>query len=308
VAESKELATINPDDKALVRQYANSIAKSPLDIKRGEGIFLDKHGRPLGRGKFRRYVALYQIGMIGSIVGGAVAAISGAWLAGAALYLGGVSPMLWSKYTGTGKLMAIDLLVRRGELTEAQKRLDASPELRRRNPVRYTRLAGSLANNRGDHETAIRWWREGLPRVKGLARELLKAQIAKALILSGKLEEAGRAADDLSFPAGADEVLTGQSLTKVMLGLYDATRTPTVEELHDWARRALAYSHTGVELAALGWAFERAGEKDMATLLATEAVDRMHYPYLATYWPALQAWLDKHKAPAPSDDSSVSAL
>jgi len=82
-----------------------------------------------------------------------------------------------------------------------------------------------------------------------------------------------------------------------MFVLFDSSAKPaSSEELHEWARQALEYSHTGIDLAAIGWAFERTGDDDMARFLATEALDRMHYPYLATWWPALQQWLDGHSS------------
>jgi hypothetical protein len=153
-------------------------------------------------------------------------------------------------------------------------------------------VAGNLASHRGEYETAIKWWREAFARDKGLSRELLKVAIARALILSGRMVEATRENDSIRFPSDADDVLTGQVLTRIMFALHDDRATLSTDELHDLARRALEYSHTGVELAALGWAFERAGDADMAELLAGEAPERMHYPYLATWWPALQQWLD----------------
>ena len=80
---------------------------------------------------------------------------------------------------------------------------------------------------------------------------------------------------------------------------------PSEGDLHDCARRALEYSHTGVELAALGWAFERSGDEDMACFLANEAVERMHYPYLATWWPALQQWLDGRNSKGRGSSSTA---
>ncbi len=188
--------------------------------------------------------------------------------------------------------MGIDVVIRQGHLDEAQRRFDAVPHLRRRSPAAYCMLAGNLASHRGNYASALTWWREAFPRTNGLAREILKMSITKALLLDGKLVEAQRSWDDTKLPPGADAVLTGQDLVKVMFALHDPRAQLTVDELHDLARNALEYSHTGVDLAAIGLAFERAGDEDMAQWLATEALERMHYPYLATWWPALQQWLD----------------
>ncbi len=296
---SKELEVQLPTDRAIVRRYSESIARSPMDIKRGEAVFLDRRGAAIGRPRFARLVFAFQVGSLGALIGGGALAISGAWLSGSLLYFTGLAPTLFTRYRGTGKLMAIGVLSRQGHLDEAQRRLDAVPGLRRRNAAAYGGLAGTLASHRGDYATALTWWRQAFPRSKGLNRELLRLAIVQALLLSERTEDAQREFDAVAFPPGADEALTGVSLTKAMFVLCDpATAMPPAEDLHDRARRALAYSHTGIELAALGWIFERSGDAEMASFLATEAVDRMHYPYLATWWPALQQWLDGH-APKP---------
>jgi hypothetical protein len=304
VTKSKELAAQSPSNQALVRRYSDSIAKSPKDIKHGEGVIVDRRGVAFGRPQFRRIVYAWRIAIYGAFIGGAVLAVSGAWIPGALLYCAGFIPSFLTKYRGTGTLMAIDVLLRQGHLDEAQRRFEAVPELRHRSPQLYCWLAGMLGSHRGDYATALKWWREAFPRAKGLRKELLKLSIAQALLLSGRTEEARRELEAVNFPPESDEVLTGQSLTRVMFALYDSsTGLPSHDELHEWARRALEYSHTGVELAALGWAFERSGDEDMARLLASEALERMHYPYLATWWPALQQWLDgRSKADAPHLD------
>jgi hypothetical protein len=301
VPKSQELAVTHPTDREIVRKMSDVIAKSPLDIKRGEAVFLDRHGAAFGRQKYERLVRWYKLGIYGAMIGGAALFISGGWLAGGALYLAGAAPVWLASYRGSAKLMAIDVLARQGHLEEAQRRLDAVPSLRRRSPVYYGLIAGNLASHRGDYAAALTFWREAFPRAQGITREWLNLSIAKALLLSGKLEEARRTFDAVTFPPAADDTLTGMTLTRVMFALHDPKATPSVDELHDWARNALAYSHTGVELAALGWAFERAGEHDMAQLLASEAPERMHYPYLATWWPALQQWLDGRTAKPDPD-------
>jgi hypothetical protein len=293
VDDQRELAAEVPSDNtAIARRYRESIATSALDIRRGEAIYLDSHGRALGRAPYERLIMMARVGIYGALIGSAVLVISGAWIPGIALYAAGITPSLWSSYRGMPKLMAVELLMRQGELDEAQRRLDAVPQLRRRNPIFYPYLAGLLASHRGDHITALARWREALPRTKRLLRERIKIMIIHALILSGQLREAKLTLETLELPPTVDEVLIGHTFTRVMLALHDPSEMPPIDTLHDWARQALAYSHTGHELAAIGWAFDRAGEDDMAQLLATEAIDRMHYPYLATWWPALQQWLD----------------
>jgi tetratricopeptide (TPR) repeat protein len=295
VTKSQEIAMQAPSDKAIVRRYSESIAKSPKDIKPGEAVFVNRLGVAFGRRRFARMAFAWKAGILGAFIGGAALVISGFWLPGALVYLTGFVPTLTSKYYGTGKLMAIDVLVRQGNLEEGQRRLDAAPELRRRNAVTYCFLAGNFASHRGDYATALTWWREALPRCKGLRREMLTLSIAKALLLSGQVDEARREFEAAKFAPEADQILTGQSLGRVMFVLCDPSAEPPLEEeLHDWARRALEYSHTGVEVAAIGWAFERRGDDEMARFLASEALDRIHYPYLATWWPALQQWLDGH--------------
>lgn len=301
VAKSQELAAQVPSDQAIVRRYDEVLAESPLDIKPGEAMLLDRRGRIVGRGVFVRRVFAWKVGIYGALIGGGVLAVSGAWLAGAVLYVAGLTPMLVAKYRGTSTLMAIDVLVRRGQLDEAQRRFDAVPELRRRNPVAWCVLAGNLASHRGDHATALAWWQEAFPRSDGAARELVKLYMVNAFLLSGRLVEARRTFEDVRLPPETDDVVMGHLLTRILFVLCDPSERIAEDELHDWARKALAYSHTGVELASLGWAFERGGDEEMARLLATEALDRMHYPYLATWWPALQHWLDSRERNAESE-------
>ena len=304
VAPSQELEKEIRSDEAIVRRYGESIARSAKDIQPGEAVFVDRHGVAFGRPRFARIVSAWKVGIYGASIGGAVLMISGSFVPGALLYLAGATPGLVAKYRGTAKLMAIEVIVRQGHLDEGQRRLDAATELRRRNPVAYCSLAGKLASHRGDYATALMWWREAFPRSNGLRREMLKLSITKALLLGGRTEEARREFEAVRFPEGSDEVLTGQSLTRVMFVLCDSSSEPPEDELHTWARRALEYSHTGVELAAIGWAFERSGDEDMARFLASEAMDRTHYPYLATWWPALQRWLDGRGSKADEPDPS----
>ena len=294
--KSTELAPRFPTDRAVVRRLKESIAKSPKDIQRGQGVVLDRHGVAMGRSRFGRLLSTWKLGIYAMSFGGIALCLAGAWVPGSLLYVVGLSPAVLARYRGTTKLLAIDVIVRNGHLDAAQARLDVVPELRQRNPVMYCMVAGGLASHRGDHASAITWWREALPRSKGVNRELLKTRITGALLLTGRVEEARREYEAVSFPLGADEVLTRQNLTRVMFVLLDPSTKSSAEDLHDWARQALEYSHTGIDLAALGWAFERSGDDDMARFLATEAIDRMHYPYLKTWWPELQQWLDDHAA------------
>ncbi len=302
----KQLVAPSRTNQAIVRQYGNTLAKSGKDIRPGQAVFLDRHGLPYGRAKFNRVVSLIRIGIYGSIIGGAVLLVSGSWLWGSALYLAGSWPTISSWYRGTGALMAIGVLAREGQLEEAQRRLDEIPKARKRSPIAYCFTAGNLASHRGEYAAAIAFWREALVRAKGLQRALLMLSIVKALLLTGQTKEAHLMFETVELPPEADRLLLGDNLARVMFVLLDPDATPmSDEELHDRARQALEYSHTGVDLAALGWAFERRGDEQMAAFLAKEAQDRMHYPYLATWWPALQQWL---AARATNDDNETDLL
>ena len=300
--ESKELAHQVPTNEAIIRRYADAIAKSPTNIQRGEAVLLDRHGVAFGRGRYTRLVNVWRAAIYGGLVGSVALALTGAWLPAALLYVGIASPLWLVNYRGTGKLMAIDVIVRQGQLEEGQRRLDAVPELRRRNPAVYGWIAGRMASHRGDHAGAIKWWREALPRMKGVFREIIKLSIVKALALDGQIKEAKVMVGDVQLPREAVQVVSGHVLARIILALHDPDGLPQGDELHEWSRMALAYSHAGVELTALAWAFERAGDDDMARFLVSEAVDRMHYPYLATWWPALQHWFDDHKPKAGDAD------
>jgi hypothetical protein len=298
VSEPKSQALVKAEetDRELVRRYLGRIADSPLNIQRGEAVVLDRHGVPHGRKAVDRRVAMYKVGIYGATIGGCVLAVSGAWAAGAALYLVGVMPTLAARYRGTRHLMAVELLSQQGQLDEAQRRLDAVAELRRRSPLYYAYIAGNLASHRGEYKVAIANWREASVRAKGITRERLKDSIARALVLSGQLAEGKLVAETVRFPPEADVVITGQVLTRALFALHDRESMPSQDELYEWTRKVLPYSHTGVELAAIAWLYERAGDDDLAALLAEEAPRRMHYPYLATWWPALQQWLDARTA------------
>ena len=71
-----------PSNEAIVRRFAEAIAKSPMDIKPGEAVVLDRRGVPLGRRRFKRLVWAWQFGMIGSAIAGGVLVFSGALLPG----------------------------------------------------------------------------------------------------------------------------------------------------------------------------------------------------------------------------------
>lgn len=292
-----ELTAPAPTNEAIVRRYGDTLARSAKDIRRGQAVFLDRHGVPYERSKFNRLVMLFRLGIYGSLIGGAVLMVSGSLLGGSLLYLLGFMPSLSSAYRKTGALMAIEVLARQGQLDEAQRRLDEIPSARRRSPSAYFRVAGNLASHRGEYAAAIALWREGLATTKGLARTFTTIAIIKALLLSGQPKEARLMFETVTLPPEADDILLGDNLTRLMFELLDpSAKAMPDDELHDRTRRSLEYSHTGVEIAAMGWLFEKRGDDEMARWLASEALERMHYPYLATWWPALQEWLDKRAA------------
>ncbi|HEY4059127.1 MAG TPA: hypothetical protein VGM39_21070 [Kofleriaceae bacterium] len=288
--------------KALLRQLSSSIAVSPKDIQRGQFALLDRQGRAVGRQWFKRRVAAYRIVNFAAILGSAALFVGGFPIVGGALYFAVIGRALRIRWRGGSKLLAVDMLVRAGNLDEAQRDLDKLGDLRRRNPSYYCRLAGRIASSRGDHAKALEWWQAATPHVKGLELALVKLSMTGSLILSGRLKEAHAMRDGAVFPEAADELLTGQSLVRVMFTLCDPSTKPmTDEELHEAARRALEYSHTGTEVAAIGWAFARAGDHEMAQWLASEAQERMHSRYLATSWPELHAWLESKATTTSSD-------
>lgn len=293
-SETKALATEVPSNQDVLRSLPEAFAQSPKDIKPGQAIALTNDGVAYGRSKVSRSVMLWRGGIYAALIGAPLLLIAGATLPGVVLYAASAIPFLQARYYQTGSLLAIDVIIRQGSLDEAQKRFDTLAHLRRRNPVPYCFIAGNLASHRGNYAEAIKWWREAFPRAKGITRPMLTTSITKALILSEQLVEAQRVAGSVPYPAEADPVLTTALLERVMFALHDPRATLSIDELHELTRQCLEYSHTGVELAAIGWAFERTGEAEMAQFCATEAVDRMHYRYLATWWPALQQWLDEH--------------
>ncbi|GEM_PF-4230337 len=304
MSDPKELPAGTESDQEIVRRTTTkSLARSSKDIQRGEVVLLDRRGVAMKRSQTTRWIKAITYGLIAGQIAGPVLMLAGAWIPGALLYLGSLSIVLRAKYRGGGTLIAIETLIREGNIDEAQRRFDAVPELRRRNPLAYCWLAGSLASHRGQYDSAITWWREALGRAKDLQAERLKVSITKALLLLDRSKEARLLFDSVTMPPASDDVLTGMLFARVMFVLCDPATTASEDELHEWARRVLEYSHTGVELAAIGWAFERRGDEDMATFLATEAHERMHYRYLATWWPALQQWLDG-RAPSTSGEQN----
>lgn len=286
-------------DREVLREVTESLARSPMDVRPGEAVLLDRRGAAVGRQRYARLVAAWTVALNGAALVGAGLMMTGVLLPGSLLVIGGVAPSLLGKYRGVHALMATELAVRQGRLEDGQRQLHALPALRRRNPGAYCFLAGQMASHRGDHASALTWWREAAPRMKGFERERLKLSIAMALMLSGQVAEARRELDSVSLPPQVDEVLVGWSLARTMLALCDpAAARPTDDALHASARRALEYTHSDTELAAIGWLFDRSGDPDMARFLAGEARDRMRYPYLATWWPALHQWLHD-QAPQP---------
>src|SRR6476469_5276044 len=107
--EPKELTTQLPTNQAIVRRYQDTVARSAKDIHRGEGVFIDRHGVPHGRGRFVRILTAMKIGMLGAVIAGPLLAFSGHWLPGAFLYLAGMSPVGWSKYRGGSALLAVQV-------------------------------------------------------------------------------------------------------------------------------------------------------------------------------------------------------
>lgn len=278
-----------PTDRALVQV---ALARTPTDIRKGEHVLLDKRGTVVGRRRFKRAVGVWGVLIWGALLSGGGLYIAGFKLVGALVYLAGTSPSLYfNNYRGGARFRRIETLARLGHLEEAQRRLDDIKHLHRRNPVRFETIAGHLASHRGEHAEALRWWRQARDRMKpGLQLELLNVASVSALALSGDDTEARRLRANLQLPSGADQVLCGVILTDLVIALT-SERLPSVEQLHDWASIVLAYSHTAIEVAAIGWAFEKHGDAGMARFMATEAPDRVHYAYLKTWWPALDEWL-----------------
>src|SRR5688500_19039006 len=136
-AEPAQVAKDLPTNEAIVRRYSDVIAKSPTAIQRGQAVFLDRHGTPFGRPRYERLVRMWRLAIWGGLFATVGLAVAGAWVPAALVYLGATSPIWWSKYRGAGHLMAIDVLIRQGEIEEAQRRFDAVAYLRRRNRGPY---------------------------------------------------------------------------------------------------------------------------------------------------------------------------
>lgn len=303
-ASTTELAKTPSSDRAILRRYGDSIARSPMAIGPGEAVLIGRAGKLFGRVGFRRRLLLWKVGVNGALLGGAGLMLAGATLPGLGLYLAGLTPTFLVRYRGTRTVLVIELLVRQGKLDEAQQRFAAAPELRRRNPAAHHRITGTLAAARGERAQALASWRQALPLCRGLQAELIRLQITRTLLQTGQAEAARREFGNLRLPPDIDEFVYGIALTRAMFVLLDpASASTPVEELHDWARAALAYSHTGTTLGVLGMVFARIGDDEMARFLAAEAVARAHDPYLAVTWPELHAWLAAHAPTADAADA-----
>ena len=310
MSEPKELVPAGapaeaPSDGAIMRRLPDAVAVSARNIRDGEIVFIDEKGTAMDRRRFKRSVRGWRAFLFTGATAAAVLAFSGLPIAGAMLYLGVASPFLFHQYRGSRRLLAVAKLARDGQLAEAQRRLDDAPSLRWRNQAGHASVAGSLASHRGDHEAAIRWWRQALAWTRSpAAREMTRNSLATALALHGELAEARAVRAGRQPLPAADPIFTGAIQTDLVIGLRstDPADLPSTETLHEWASLHLSYRHTGPQVAMLAWSFERHGDEEMADFLAGEAPARMQYHYLKTWWPALQSWLDARVARLPKAD------
>jgi hypothetical protein len=81
----------------------------------------------------------------------------------------------------------------------------------------------------------------------------------------------------------------------------------TDDELHDRARAALRYNHTGTSVALLAWAYERRGDAEMCEHLLREVTPRCDHGTegIALAHPRVWAWLGPKLAALPAADEDA---
>jgi hypothetical protein len=276
------------------------MAESPYRIGRGQFMPVDARGVPYGRSRYVRRARLYKLAVYVALAGVIVLIMADHFVPGLVLYTVVAAPILYSQYCGTAPLFEIEMLAWRGQLDEARRRFAGAGMYRTRNPAMYGWVEGVLAAHRGEHEHALLAWRSVLPRAGSMRRAAIRQAIAKSLAIQGKHVEAERELDGIALPEGADEILFGSLLARLVVIAANPAAKARSEQLHDWMRQLLEYNHTGVELACIAMIAERQGDTETTELAASEARERMHYPYVPTWWPAMQAWLDDHAAAGES--------
>lgn len=207
--------------------------------------------------------------------------------------------LLRAIWTDTRLHTALDIL-RRGDLEGARSRLEAVIRSRRYSPEHRQRARAHLASiawQRGDLDTALRWTQEQVDGRSHRTREdrgqrwLTDATRVQLLALTGQREAAREALAALPTPPQAEFHRLVHITTRLLVAFGSAVAEEDAAMLDTWAEFARERDGVGTTLALLAWAHADRGQDDAASSLLTVVEAQADLAHIAGHYPMLADWL-----------------
>jgi tetratricopeptide (TPR) repeat protein len=301
------VTTIEPRKERFAKDFASA--------RPGEIVAHDCKGRFLSQARINR--AKRTGGLIGAAAGVTVVVASAGAGGLATMFVAGIGLLVLGQVVRVrlrkyAALRKINALLMAGDRDGARAVLDTI-SARAPRPFEASRLAmeASLAYTFGDHRGAI----ERCERVIAMLPEPRFQVLREACHVScaGAHAEMGDVARAREHRSKLDASRPRESLEKLWIIAVDAHIAfaadspgdlPDDVTLHEWARLALEFHHSGGALVGLAWAFDRRGDAEMAELLLDAATDRSDASYFAEAYPRLEAWRRQRSAASPASATS----
>lgn len=275
-------------------------ARSVDDIRPGEILLVDRRGKVISpRSLRRRKIVLAGLVVLEAACGYTLAGPIGLGV------LGGVAAaVVWFSLggwlRGVGRAQTLTSLGRLDEAEALLGDLERRRLLPRRARASVERIIADLARRRGDLIEAERrldaalaiCGRRGVAR---LIRTTIRFRQIDLFAMTGRADDATRLRPELDRARG--EVFDAYRRTSDLFIAFARASTDALpDDPHEWARQLLSANTSGPELVALSWAYDARGDRDMAEHLLAEAPSRMGTLDLARSHPPLGAWMDEKLA------------
>jgi tetratricopeptide (TPR) repeat protein len=266
----------------------------------GEVMAIDEKGQVVGPRNARMALMKYWALMaaLGGL-GGSVVVMAGApILLGGMVFASALGLFAWELRRSPAIKRAVALAAA-GHRDEAWDAFSALDRKHHPAPTRATidYWMGNLAWQRGELDVALDRY-ERAARVSRQSRHMKVTtwivDFARAQLhaVRGEIDKAKLVRGQLADAPDGDYLRVARMLTDLAIAFHEgsAAQLPPDEELYDWAKQVLSMSRFGQGAVLLAWAFSERGDRDMATMMLSEAPDRLRGSFPAETDAALYRW------------------
>jgi tetratricopeptide (TPR) repeat protein len=295
VSDNRQTALVHPGSAAPFR-LADSLESASV----GEVMAIDENGQVVGPRSARLAMVKYWglMAVLGGL-GGSVVVMAGAPVVlGGMVFASALGLFAWELRRSPAIKRAVALAAA-GQREDAWQAFSELDQKHHPSPTRATidYWMGNLAWQRGDLEMAqTRYERAALiaKQSRHMKVTLWIVEFARAQLFAvrGDVEKARLLRGQLSDAPTGDYLRMAGILTDLAIAFHgdNPDELPDDAELYEWAKQILSMSRFGQGAVLLAWAFSKRGDDDMATMMLSEAPERLQGSFPAETDPKLHAW------------------